>query len=216
MTEDIIVHRYYKRRADAVKHQNDKQWALNQMAKWLSHPMEFGEKPVEQHIVYEGEVSWPWETNPVKIFLVEYRMREGFKGIGLTGPTTWSFITVDDWEALTLEDVVHCYAGWYIQFFFNSKSNFQTNDKRNTNELVNQLIQRGVIDSRSYQVHDVFKVGEDLVYYAIETIKNGESVYVVGTEDYYVFYKKNAPQMQLPPLFYFLGKTFNPFRKEGC
>jgi hypothetical protein len=142
-------------------------------------------------------------------------MREGFKGIGLTGPTTWSFIAVDDWEALTLEDVVHCYAGWYIQFFFNSKSNFQTNDKKNTNELVNQLIGRGVIDARSYQVNDVFKVGEDLVYYAIETIKNGESVYVVGTEDYYVFYKKDAPQMQLPPLFYFLGKTFNPFRKEG-
>jgi hypothetical protein len=197
-----------------VKQQKAQQWALNEMAKWLSHPMGFGEKPVRQRIVYDREVSWPWEEHPVRIFLVEYRMKKGFKGIGLTGPTTWSFTAVDDWDSLNLEDLICCYAGWYIQFFFSSKSNLQTYNSKNINHLVNRLIEKGVIDSIKYEVCDVFKVGEGLTYYAIKTLKNGELVYIVGTEDYYTFYKKDLPQMQLPPLFYFLGKTFNPFRED--
>lgn len=203
---------YYKRQANPVKQQSDRQWALQEMSKWLSHPMQFGEKPIEQRIVYEREVSWPWEERPVRIFLVEYTMRQGLTGIGLTGPTTWSFTAVDDWQSFTLEDLICCYAGWYIQFFFNSKSNFQANNAQDIDRLVNKLIEQGVVDSINYRVCDVFKVGEDLTYYALETPKNGEQVYIVGTQDYYTFYKKDLPQMQLPPLFYFLGKTFNPFR----
>ncbi len=199
-----------------MKRQKDQQWALNEMAKWLSHPSEFGEKPVEQHIAYEGEVSWPWEEYSVKVFLVRYKMKSGFEGIGFTGPTTWSFVDVNDWNSIDLEDLIYCYTGWYIEFFFNSKSNFQNSNTKNIDELTSQLIEKGVIDSKKYQVCDVFHVGEDLTYYAIETIKDGESGYIVGTDDYSIFYKKDVPYMQLPPLFYFLGKTFNPFRKEGC
>ncbi len=197
-----------------MKQQKDWQWALKEMAKWLSHSKEFGEKPVEQRIVYEREVSWPWEEHPVKVFLVKYRMKNGFEGIGFTGPTTWSFVAINDWNALNPEDLIYCYAGWYIRFFFNSKSNFKTTNTRDSNHLVTQLIEREVIYSRDYKICDVFKVGEDLTYYAIETIKDGNPVYIVGTEDYYTFYNKYLPQMQLPPLFYFLGKTFNPFRES--
>ncbi len=196
-----------------MKQQKGQQWALNEMIKWLSNPMQFGEKPIAQRIVCDREVSWPWEEYPVRIFLVEYRMKKGFKGIGLTGPTTWSFTTINDWEALTLEDLIYCYAGWYIQFFFNSKSNFKTHRSQNSDHLVARLLERGVIDSRNHKICDVFTVGDDLTYYAIEAIKNRDKVYIVGTEDYYTFYKKDLPQMQLPPLFYFLGKTFNPFRE---
>jgi hypothetical protein len=201
-------------REGAVKQARTQQWALKEMAKWLSHPREFGEKPVEQHIVYERDVSWPWEENPVRVFLVKYRMRKGFEGIGFTGPTTWSFVAIEDWKALTPEDLVCCYAGWYIKFFFiNPKDSSKNKNTENAHQFINKLIKKRVVAPKVSRLSDVFKLGEDLIYYAIETIKDGEQVYLVGTEKDYTFYKKDLPQMQLPPLFYFLGKTFNPFRE---
>lgn len=184
------------------------------MAQWLSLSDNFGEKPIEQRIFYEREVSWPWEENPVKAFLVEYKMSDGLEGIGLAGPTTWSFVGIDDWKALAPEDLIYCYVGWYIQFFFiNLEGHSQKDNPEKANQFVAQLIQKGEINSNIYKICDILKVAEDLTYYAIETIKNGEPVYLVGAEDDYTFYKKDLPPMQLPPLFYFLGKTFNPFRK---
>jgi hypothetical protein len=197
-----------------VKPNNDQQLALNNMAKWLSQPMGFGEKPVEQRIVYESEVSWPWEEHLVKVFLIAYRMKKGSEGIGLTGPTTWSFVDLDNWKALALEDLVRCYVGWYIRVnYINSKENSPENTIEKVNQFVSPLIKRGIADPNFYKVSDVFELGEDLTYYAIETIKDLEAVYIIGTENDYTFYKKDLPQMRLPPLFYFLGKTFNPFKK---
>ncbi len=197
-----------------MKQRNERQWALNQMAEWLFHSREFGEKPVKQQIIYEREVSWPWEENPVKIFLIKYRMKKGFEGIGLTGPTTWSFADIKDWTALTPEDFVYCYVGWYIYFFFIDLQGFSRRENREKAEqFVANLIEQGIVEPRFYKVCDVFQIEEDLIYYAIEFIKNGEQVYLVGTPSNYIFYSKDFPPMQLPPFFYFLGKTFNPFRE---
>lgn len=192
--------------------QQNWQWALQQMAEWLSHSQEFGEKPVKQQIIYERDISWPCEGYPIKIFLVKYRMKNGFEGIGITGPTTWSFAAVDDWKALTPEDLIYCYVGWYIQFFFidYQKAYGQENNQK-AETFVSNLIHRGIIEPNFYKICDTFQLEEDLTYYAVEVIKNGEAVYLVGTKNNYIFYKKYFPPMQLPPLFYFLGKTFNPF-----
>lgn len=111
-------------RENPVKRQNEQQRALSDMAKWLAHSKEFSEKPVEQQIIYEREISWPWEKHPVKIFLIEYKLRNGLEGIGFTGPTTWSFAGVEDWKALTPDDWVYCYVGWYIQFFLPIQKTF--------------------------------------------------------------------------------------------
>jgi hypothetical protein len=197
-----------------VKQTKNQQWALNEMAKWLSHSIEFGEKPVQQRIIYEREVSWPWQHYPVKVFLIEYRMKKGFEGIGFTGPTTWSFVAVDDWKAFTPEDWIYCYAGWYIQFFFIHPKGMSKKDSiEKAYRFVFQLIEERIINPFFFKVCDAFDMGEDLTYFVIEAIKDGEKIYIVGTEEDYIFYKKNLPQMQLPPLYYFLGKTFNPFRE---
>lgn len=196
-----------------MKQQKNWQWALQQMAEWLSHSQEFGEKPVKQQVIYERDISWPCEGYPIKIFLVKYRMKNGFEGIGITGPKTWSFVAVDDWKALTPEDLIYCYVGWYIQFFFiDYKETYGQVNNQKAEAFVAHLVHRGMIESNFYKICDIFQLGEDLTYYAIEVIKNGEPAYLVGTKNNYIFYKKDFPPMQLPPLFYFLGKTFNPFR----
>jgi len=198
-----------------VKLIKNRQWALNEMDKWLSHSIEFGEKPIQQRIIYEHEVSWPWQPYPVKVFLIEYRMKKGFEGIGITGPVTWSFVAIDDWRAFTPEDWIYCYAGWYIQFFFiYPKGGSKKDSLEKAYRFVFQLIEQRTIEPFFFKICDAFVLGDDLTYFAIEGIKNGEKVYIVGTEEDYIFYQKDLPQMQLPPLYYFLGKTFNPFRKS--
>ncbi len=195
-----------------MKQRKEQQVALNQMTEWLTH--KFSQKPVKQEIVYEREISWPWEEQPVKVFLIKYRLKNGFEGIGFTGPTTWSFVYLHDWTALTLEDLIYCYVGWFIQFFFiHSQASSSIENKKKAERLILNLIDRKIIEANFYQVCDAFQLGEDLVYYAIEVIKNGEQFYLVGTETNYIFYNKDFPPMRLPPLFYFLGKTFNPFMK---
>lgn len=197
----------------AVRQQDDRQWALNEMAKWLAHSKDFGEKPIEQYIIDERDVNWPWEKQPVKVFLIKYKLSQGLEGIGLAGPITWSFIGLDDLQVLTPEDLIYCYVGWYIQFFFiNSKKFYQETAIQQAHQFANQLIKEKVFDSDYYQICDVLEVGNGLIYFAIETRINGKSVYLVGTDKDYIFYDKDLPQMQLSPLFYFLGKTFNPFR----
>jgi hypothetical protein len=197
---------------NAVKQHINRQWAFKQIANWLFHKL--GEKPVKQRLIDETEVSWPFEEQPVKIFLIHYRMRNGLEGIGITGPITWSFLGLDDWTQLTPEDWVYCYVGWFIQFFFiNSQTYLQINNKEKAESFVSDLIKQGIIEAQFYRICDVLQLGEDLTYYAIEAICQGEQVYLVGTQENYIFYNKDFPPMQLPPLLYFLGKTFNPFSR---
>ena len=194
------------------KDRQDRRWALNQTAEWLTH--KFGKKPVKQEIVYERDISWPLEEQPVKVFLIKYRLKNGFEGISFTGPATWSFVYLNDWTALTPEDLVSCYVGWFIQFFFiHSPASSDIENRKKAERFILNLIERKIIEPNFYQVCDAFQLGEDLIYYAIEVIRNGEQFYLVGTETNYIFYKKDFPPMRLPPLFYFLGKTFNPFMK---
>lgn len=197
-----------------MKQRKDQQVALNEMADWLSHSQEFGEKPVKLQIIYERDVSWPCEGYPIKIYLIKYRMKNGWEGVGFTGPITWSFTGLDDWQTLTPEDLVYCYTGWYIQFFFiGYQGAYKIDNNKQAEQVVLDLMGKGIISSSYYKVCDVFPLGDDLTYYVIEVIRNGTPVYLVGTKDNYIFYNKNFPPMKLSPLFYFLGKTFNPFRE---
>ena len=104
-------------------------------------------------------------------------------------------------------------AGIYELIILTQKRLMKKKSIEKVNSLVFKLIETGIANPKFNKVCDLFELGEDLAYFAIETIKDGEPVYIVGTEAYYTIYKKDLPQMQLPPLFYFLGKTFNPFRK---
>lgn len=195
-----------------MKQRNKQQCVLNQMAEWLSHKL--GEKPINQNIIYERDISWPLEEQPVRIFLIQYRLKNGIEGIGFTGPITWSFFFLRDWTRLTPEDLVYCYVGWFIQFFFiNSQTASKFEHQNQIERFILDLSTKKVIEPNFYKVREVFQLEDDLVYYCIEVIQKGEKFYLVGTEDNYIFYNKNFAPMQLPPLFYFLGKTFNPFIK---
>jgi hypothetical protein len=195
-----------------VKQRKEQRWAFHQMAEWLSK--NFGEKPIKQEIIDERDISWPLEEQPVRMFLIKYRLKNGLEGIGFTGPTTWSFVGFKERMALTTEEWVYCYVGWFIRFFFihaQSATNIENTQK--AEQFILSLIARKIIEPNFYKVCYIFQLEEDLIYYAIEVIKKGEQFYLVGTKDNYIFYPKDFPPMQLPPLFYFLGKTFNPFMK---
>ena len=108
----------------------------------------------------------------------------------------------------------YCYVGWFIQFFFiHAHSATNIENKKKAEQFILDLISRNIIEPNFYNLCQIFQLEEDLIYYAIEVIKKGEQFYLVGTKDNYIFYNKDFPPMQLPPLFYFLGKTFNPFMK---
>ncbi|HEY9829934.1 MAG TPA: hypothetical protein V6D26_05100 [Stenomitos sp.] len=182
------------------------------MAEWLSK--NFGEKPIKQEIIDERDISWPLEEQPIRIFLIKYKLKNGLEGIGFTGPITWSFVGFKETIGLTPEEWVYCYVGWFIQFFFihsQPVTNFE--NKQKAEQFILELIARKIIEANFYKICHIFQLEEDLIYYAIEVIKKGEQFYLVGTKDNYIFYHKDFPPMQLPPLFYFLGKTFNPFMK---
>jgi hypothetical protein len=193
-----------------VKQRKEQRWAFNQMAEWLSK--NFREKPIKQEIIYERYISWPLEEQPVKIFLIKYRLKSGLEAIGFTGPTTWSFVGFEGRTALIPEEWVYCYVGWFIQFFFiHAQSATNIENKKKAEQFIGYLISRKIIEPNFYRLCHIFQLEEDLIYYAIEVIQKGEQFYLVGTKDNYIFYPKDFPPMQLPPLFYFLGKTFNPF-----
>ncbi|MEW6494224.1 MAG: hypothetical protein AB1589_17180 [Cyanobacteriota bacterium] len=200
---DLIISINKKRTARKI--------ALNLMGEWLFYKM--GEKPVDQKIIYERDISWPLEGKPVRIFLIKYRLKSRIEGIGFSGPTTWSFLYPGDYSLLIPEDLVYCYTGWYIKFSFDKiEEKLRNKNKKKAERFVFSLMKKRIIDQNLFKVHEVFMLGENLTYYAIEVIKNGKQVYLVGTQNNYIFYSKDFPPMQLPPLFYFLGKTFDPFK----
>jgi len=64
----------------------------NEMAEWLSHPSEFGVRPMHVHLrrTYRGNVI---THGDVELHLLQYEMPDGTKGRGfVNGSLTWSFL----------------------------------------------------------------------------------------------------------------------------
>ncbi|GHO77375.1 hypothetical protein KSD_51460 [Ktedonobacter sp. SOSP1-85] len=195
----------------------DQQWAVDEMADWLAHPMEFGERPTEAHVIYENEVQWP-SVGFTKIFLVQYEMSNGVKGIGFTGPITWSFIAIDweNWTSFTHEELIYCYAGWYIQFTLSHQENYVS---ESTPEAKQEFFER--LRRDGYQdllLKDQFTLDNDeggTSFYTVEANKDGKSFYAIGTVGEYKIYEKElVPMKHLPPFFYYLGQELDPFTQD--
>ncbi len=113
-----------KKKAAAKKSaapKKNKDWAVQAMSEWIAHPMEFGRPPAECEVVYEKNI--PWSSGKEKVFLVRYKMDDGFETIGFTGLTTWSFmgIPLSEIEKLqkrfVMRRLLNLYIGWYYTFF---------------------------------------------------------------------------------------------------
>jgi hypothetical protein len=174
------------------------------MATWLAHPMEFGEPPEAIEEVHRETTPWPLFDKPVALAFHRYRMKDGFSGIGLTGPITWSFIG-DDLRGFTPDELKRLYAGWYIAFAAVNDANYsRERNKQERQALEARLREKlagfiGVVDYLSF--------GE-LVFYAYK-IKQGDEEVVIATDRTDTMaYEAGSKYLRLPPLYYFLGSLF--------
>ncbi|GHO49687.1 hypothetical protein [Ktedonospora formicarum] len=197
--------------------QKDQQWAVNEMENWLAHPMEFGEKPREAYVIYENEVKWP-SVGLTQAFLVQYELSERIKGIGFTGPITWSFIGIDweSWSSFTPEELMYCYAGWYTQFTLSHREDYL---RESSHEAKQAFFERLKIDGyKDASLKDQFTLDNDeggTSFYTVEVRKGGVHYYAIGTvEEYNLYGKDLAPMKHLPPFYYYLGKELDPFAQD--
>ncbi|OJJ22032.1 hypothetical protein BKI52_08315 [marine bacterium AO1-C] len=108
-----------------MKIKKDNDWAVEQMSDWLVNTAHFGKAPIACEVVWSKKI--PWNGSQEKVFLVRYKMDEGYEMVGFTGPITWSFyssennpvISLQLLEALDAKEnqrwqrLVNLYAGWF-------------------------------------------------------------------------------------------------------
>lgn len=140
------------------------------MSKWLAHPQEFGEEPVEISEVFRGETEWWPREKPIEVVFHKYRMRNGYVGIGMTGPITWSFVDNLPWDNFSIEDLKRFYLGWYI--CAPQMESPEYNPEQNA--LEKQRLEASLMkaDSRVLQVVQYLHVG-NLVFF-VTRVKEGE------------------------------------------
>lgn len=144
------------------------QWALESMAEWLAHPMEYGVAPAELSVYYRKEVDWFNERE--KVFLVKYLMPGGESGIGFTGPITWSFhsISLEEikgmYQRTHKQRLVSLYAGWFLAFVLSQEDPSLTQpDAEKMRRLIEELQTVNEEETQypvNLQFHDYMKVGE--------------------------------------------------------
>ena len=175
-----------------------------EMARWLAHPMEFGQPPVEIKEIHRERTAWPLFDKPVTLAFHRYRMPDGFSGIGMTGPITWSFLG-DDLSGFSMEELKRLYAGWYISFAAVNASNYsRTRQEEERRALVTRLreAQADFLD-----VEDYLSFGE-LVFYAYKVRRGDEEVVIATDGETRTEYEAGSRYLRLPSLYYFLGTLF--------
>lgn len=199
-----------------MSEQKDQQWAINEMANWLASPTEFGEKPIEAHVIYENEILWA-KGEAKKVFLIHYKMKDGTEGVGFTGPITRSFIGIDCVNFIP-EDLIYCYTGWYLLSIFSSLETYSDelsdDEKQRFTETLKTEGYDNPILKDQFTLYDEDE-NETKQYYVAEVIENGVSFYAVGTKDEYDLYEKDFPPMTLSPFYYYVGEKFDPFNVEA-
>jgi hypothetical protein len=175
-----------------------------ELAKWLAHPMEFGEPPQEIEEIHREKTYWPLFDKKVEVAFHRYRMKDGFSSIGMTGPITWSFLG-DDLSGFTTEELKCLYAGWYIAFVAVNSPNYsreQNDREQKTAEEELRGQHPGLVG-----LVDYLGIGE-LVFYAYKIKRGDEEITVATDRTNQREYGTDSKYLRLPPLYYFLGSLF--------
>jgi len=175
-----------------------------EMAKWLAHPMEFGEPPIEINEIHQELTPWPLFEGQVNLSFHRYKMKDGFSSIGMTGPITWSFLG-DDLSDFSIGDLKRLYAGWYISFVAINSSGYSREENEKQQKLTEIKLRQSV--NGFEKIIEYLSFGE-LVFYAYKC-KRESKIFVVATDrENKVEFEEGSKYLRLPPLYYFLGSLF--------
>ena len=175
-----------------------------QMAVWLAHPQEFGEPPRKVHQIHHEKTVWPLLDRRVDLAFHEYETQGGYRGIGMTGPITWSFLDID-LGVFSMAELKRLYAGWYISFRALNSPAYSAERNRQRSAFQGARLGREV---KGYiEMLDYLSFG-DLVYYAYKVRRDGAEAVVVTDTKTKAEYAVGHKYLRLPPLFYFLGSLF--------
>jgi hypothetical protein len=175
-----------------------------EMATWLAHPMEFGTPPMEIKEIYREKTSWPLFDDEIELVFHQYKMKNGFTSIGMTGPITWSFLG-DNLNGFSMEELKRLYAGWYIAFSAINSENYS--EKQNQKQWVEVEAKLKREHTNFINVLDYLSVGE-LIFYAYKVMQNDAPIVIVTDIENQMEYEANSKYLRLPPLYYFLGSLF--------
>ncbi len=179
---------------------------LGEVRAWLAHPQEYGRPPARAAIIWRERRAWPFHDTPVDVFLVDYAYDDGRRGIAVTGPVTWTFLDMA-FDRISHADLATLYAGWYLNFVMLQDPKGRAAQARaaTVEQVVAALEGQGLA---SIEVLDRLQIGDE-TYVAARATKVGVPVIVAGRMVEVKTYDPALPQLTLPPLFWYLGSTFN-------
>ncbi|GDY14464.1 hypothetical protein LBMAG53_33420 [Planctomycetota bacterium] len=94
--------------------------ACAEMARWLSHPQEFGHPPDEVTVIDRRDLHWPPTDDDRSMSLVRYRYlakddQEADVGVGCVGSVTFALFGIVGIERKSPEDLYGMYCTWELQ-----------------------------------------------------------------------------------------------------
>jgi hypothetical protein len=174
------------------------------LAAWLSHPMEFGERPKTIRYLTSIETRIAGTSGPVSVHVVEFWMTDGTYGKGFVNPITWSFAGKLPYDRLTNEQLVLAYSGcvWLMSA---QSSNPKISEFKPTTlgAFIASLQSRSVAD---ISIRNQYRVGDSEFFEFIGT-KDGVPVKGAGSLESQMIVEASAPEASLPLVYTFLGKV---------
>lgn len=175
----------------------------NEMADWLAHPQEFGQRPKKVRLkrTYRGHMV---TYGDVELHLVEYEMPNGTKGRGfVNGSLTWSFLG-DEVNVIDDADLVVAYCGWSWLFPALQAGNVATEFLSLSEEAAFRAKKErdGLGD---LQFTDRYKIGSSELF-EYRATSNGKRVRGAGDTEAEVSYTEDDPRFNLPSIYFLLGQ----------
>ena len=179
--------------------------AEKEMSDWLSHPMEFNQPPVEIKEIHREFTEWPLADSKIEIVFHRYRMKDGYVGIGMTGPITWSFIGNKLQEEFSFDELKRIYAGWYVSFLAVNGKNFDS--VKNNAQKVAKLKELRAKNKNIIEMEDYLLIGK-LIFYAYKEMRGDTEIVIATDLNHPREYPKDSKYLRLPILYHYIGSLF--------
>ncbi|MCW3085832.1 MAG: hypothetical protein JWP12_3198 [Bacteroidetes bacterium] len=185
---------------------------INEMTKWIEHPMEFNKSP--EHIEIVAEAKLMWITQEIEdCYLLKFTVKgHEQEYIGFTGPITWCFIGID-FSKLSHEELFLRYTGWHLAFC-SQDSKPEADELQTLEEVEKKMLKKLEKYQANISIQSKVYLGDDY-YYSIKcylkntvkkTISEEASIFVGPAND--LQYSNSSAIL---PFFRYLGKMWDPF-----
>ena len=173
-----------------------------EMAEWLAHPNEFGERPALVQLKRSYKVRVVTHGDE-EVHLVEYKMPDGTEGRGfVNGSLTWSFLGREV-NAIEDDDLLVAYYGWAWLFCAMQDDTVST-------EFFSLSEERGFIEKKTREGFTAIKIGKrykigtsELFEY--EAMRGGIAHRGAGNTESEVCFAMSSPKSVLPPIYFLVG-----------